>query len=323
MTTRFPAVDSNWDQPSKSFVASLNQTIGNTATNTLQFSYSANKIEITRGGLNVGCTTRSRAALQPILGYSSKQYGNETGHPVFWGGGGYQALWNEAPFLNNQDLFIVKDDYTKVFGKHFVKAGVLASMNKKNEDTIGNGSSQHSRFWGADRHRGWGTDDRQRPGRFPAAGHAVGLLRALGRPLGAAALERPGDVRGGFVAGRTAVTLDYGVRYSLFYNPYAADDKITSFVPALFNPALGNDPCNGLLQPARNELVPGRRRARRHGRAEPLADGPGLDNFAPRARHRLGRARQRQDGAARRDRPVLPARAAHPGARASPTTRRS
>ena len=26
----FPAVDSNWDQPSKSFVASLNQTIGNT-----------------------------------------------------------------------------------------------------------------------------------------------------------------------------------------------------------------------------------------------------------------------------------------------------
>ena len=46
----FPAVDSNWDQPSKSFVVSLNQTLGNTATNTLQFSYSANKIEITRGG---------------------------------------------------------------------------------------------------------------------------------------------------------------------------------------------------------------------------------------------------------------------------------
>ena len=47
---QFPSVDSNWDQPSKSFVVSLNQTLGNTATNTLQFSYSANKIEITRGG---------------------------------------------------------------------------------------------------------------------------------------------------------------------------------------------------------------------------------------------------------------------------------
>ena len=42
----FPAVDSNWDQPSKSFVTNLTQTIGNTATNTLQFSYVANKIEI-------------------------------------------------------------------------------------------------------------------------------------------------------------------------------------------------------------------------------------------------------------------------------------
>jgi hypothetical protein len=31
----FPAVDSNWDQPSRSFAASLNQTLGTTATNTL------------------------------------------------------------------------------------------------------------------------------------------------------------------------------------------------------------------------------------------------------------------------------------------------
>ena len=44
-------------------------------------------------------------------------------------------------------------------------------------------------------------------------------------------------------------TFDYGVRYSLLYNPYTTDDKITSFVPSLFNPALGNDPCNGLMQP--------------------------------------------------------------------------
>jgi carboxypeptidase family protein len=33
----FPQVDSNWDQPSNSFVTSLSQTIGTSATNTLQF----------------------------------------------------------------------------------------------------------------------------------------------------------------------------------------------------------------------------------------------------------------------------------------------
>ena len=30
---------------------------------------------------------------------------------------------------------------------------------------------------------------------------------------------------------------------------YTVDNKITSFVPSLFNPALGADPCNGVLQP--------------------------------------------------------------------------
>src|SRR5262245_14534320 len=45
----FPAVDSNWDQPGESFVASLSQTIGEHATNNLQFSLSGNNITITRG----------------------------------------------------------------------------------------------------------------------------------------------------------------------------------------------------------------------------------------------------------------------------------
>ena len=48
------------------------------------------------------------------------------------------------------------------------------------------------------------------------------------------------------------MTLDYGARYSLLFNYYANDDKQTSFVPSLFNPALGTDPCNGLL------IVPGK-----------------------------------------------------------------
>src|SRR5919198_2552308 len=84
----FPAVDSNWNQPSRSFVASLNQTLGTNATNTLQFSYSANKIEITRGGTDPGLDDQILSALPPIFPVSSKQYGDQTSHPVFWGGQG-------------------------------------------------------------------------------------------------------------------------------------------------------------------------------------------------------------------------------------------
>ena len=244
----FPAVDSNWDQPSRSFVASLNQTLGNSATNTLQFSYSANKIDITRGG-DLALSNEITSRLVPILGYNNKEYGADTGHPVFWGGAGYAALWNEAPFLNNQDLYVIKDDYTKVFGKHFIKAGVLGSFNKKNEDTIGNGSSEHSNFWGAGGLPGWGSTTGNVLADFLLRDMTWGFSEfSAGRNVP----QRWRDVEmyaaDSWQLSRR-VTLDYGVRYSIFYNSYTADDKNASFVPSLFNASLGADACNGLLIP--------------------------------------------------------------------------
>ena len=245
----FPSVDSNWDQPSQSFVASFNSTLGSSATNSLQFSYAANKIIIDRGGLNPDLNAEILSKFPTVFPLSEKQYGAETGHPVFWGASGYAALWNEAPFRNNQDLFIIKDDYTKVFGKHFFKAGVLASANKKNEDTNGNGSSMNSQFWGAAGVNGWGD----------ATGNVLAdfLLKDMTWGFSEPTVSRSAPQRWRDFEAYAAdswqlvprVTLDYGVRYSLFNNPYTTDDKITSFVPSLFDPALGNASCNGLIEP--------------------------------------------------------------------------
>jgi hypothetical protein len=279
---KFPSVDSNWDQPSKSFVASLSQTLGNTATNTLQFSYSANKIEITPGGTDPSVNQAVTSRLLPIFPYSTKQYGDLTSHPVFWGGAGYEALWNEAPFLNNQDLFVIKDDYTRVFGKHFLKAGVLVSANKKNEDTDGNGSDMHSRFWGSAGLNGWGSNTGNILADFLLKDMTWGFSEAS---TSRSAPQRWRDTEM-YVADSwqvtRRVTFDYGVRYSLLFNPYTTDDKITSFVPSLFNPALGADSCNGLIQ------VPGSNFCQSAG-AEGGSDGPNrslmdqdYNNIAPR-----------------------------------------
>ena len=73
----FPAVDSNWDQPSQSFVASLNQTLGTSANNSLQFSYSSNKIEITRGGLNAALNDEILNRDQPDLRLRSETVRHE------------------------------------------------------------------------------------------------------------------------------------------------------------------------------------------------------------------------------------------------------
>ena len=279
----FPSVDSNWDQPSQSFVTALTQTIGNSATNTLQFSYSANKIEVTRGGLNADLNGEVNNLIQPLFGYNNKQYGEDVAHPVFWGNSGYPALWNEAPFNNDQDLFIVKDDYTRVFGKHFMKSGVLVSWNKKNEDTIGNGSDQNSRFWGATGLPAWGnTGTSNFLADFLLKDMTWGFSEAS---AGRSAPQRWNDME--LYAADSwqlskRLTFDYGLRYSLFFNPYLHDDQVTNFVPELFNPALGDDACNGVLQPPGSNIC-------QDAGALGGADGPNrslmdqdYNNFAPR-----------------------------------------
>jgi hypothetical protein len=246
----FPAVDSNWDQPGKSFVASLNTTLGSKAVNTLQFSYSGNKITVTRGGTQPELNSEINSLIPTIFPSSSHEYAGQEGHPVFWGGGGYDALWNEAPFHNNQDLFVFKDDYSLVFGKHLLKAGALFSTNKKNEDVGGFGSFENSAFWGG-------------AGLVGTDGVTTGNVLAdfllkdmtLGFTETSAQRQVPQRWRDleAYVSDSwkptSRLTVDYGLRYSVFYNPYAADNKIMSFDPAAFSAALGDDPCNGLLQP--------------------------------------------------------------------------
>jgi len=245
----FPAVDSNWDQPGRSFVAQLNQSVGEHAVNTLQFSYSANKITVTRGGTTPDLNDTINNAIPTVFPNAAREYGADRGHPVFWGGQAYsQALWNEAPFHNNQDLFILKDDYSSVFGNHVVKAGGLASFNKKNEDVGGYGSYENSEFWGSTGLNNTGVTTGNIMADFLLKDMTFGFdENSAQRQVPQRWRDTEFYVSDSWKAS-PHVTIDFGVRYSFFLNPYAADDRIMSFDPAAFNAALGSDPCNGLLQ---------------------------------------------------------------------------
>ena len=165
----FPAVDSTWNQPSHSIVAQLNQTLGNSAVNTLQYSDSGNEIEISRGGTNPGLNNEINGNIPSI--FDDKTGGGDRSHPVFWGGAGYDALWNIAPWSNEQDLKVLKDDYQQVFGDHWFKAGVLYSDNIKRENIGGASAFESPQFWGA------AGLNRQRAGRLSAGRHDLRLQR--------------------------------------------------------------------------------------------------------------------------------------------------
>ena len=266
----FPVVSSNWNQPGKSLVAQLTQNIGTRGVNSLTFSYSANTIEVTRGGDNPELIEQINAALPTFYASDLKQQGG-TAQPLFWGAGGYGSLWNQAPWLNNQDLFILKDDYSAVFGKHFLKIGVLGSYNKKNEEPAN--TSEESVVFGGP------------AGFLGAGGFTTGLQTGnaladlLLRNMVYGTSERQSNesvkVRWKDIEGYVSdsfrvgprVTLDLGVRLSHLTMPYMADDRYGSFDAASINPALGSSPCNGVL------YVPGKNPCQALGLAGG-ADGP-------------------------------------------------
>jgi hypothetical protein len=136
---RYPSVDPNWTQPGYQATVKLTKLLGSTAVNDFQLSYAANRITVTAGGTNPGLVPAINASYQTYFPTSDKFLGTQVGYPVFWGGlgdgnvGTSDNLWNMGPWHNNEELYILKDDFSKVHGSHTFKVGFLASNNRKNE----------------------------------------------------------------------------------------------------------------------------------------------------------------------------------------------
>jgi hypothetical protein len=253
----YPSVESNWIQPGYQATVKLTKLLGSSAVNDFQISYAANRITVTVGGTNPGLVGQINDAQQPFFPYSEKFLGKNMGYPVFWGGIGNGTssndLWTQGPWHNNEELYILKDDFSKVSGAHTFKVGFLASNNKKNE-LVNCSSCEAPQYWGAQTN---GTGN----GTFNVLWNQVlwGWAELQTNPF---TLTRWHDYE--FYFGdtwklRRNLTLEYGARWSFLRNPFAAKDQIASFQPNLYDPALGGDACNGML------VVPGTDFCQQHG----------------------------------------------------------
>jgi hypothetical protein len=231
--TGFPTISSDWSQPSYSFAVKLATTVTSTAVNDFQFS---------RAGNNILVSTNSNG--QPLNQEIASRFPtvfpkpDGVGLPTFWGAGGYPALWHQAPWANEEDLFIWKDDFSKVAGSHELKFGGLVSHNIKNEQAVG--ANEFAQFCG--------TDTR--------TGNALADLLVRDLPLGCYT-ERNSL---GFAAGRwhdfevygndswkftSRLTFNLGLRWSRYSPAYSDDDRISNWVPELYN---GVNPLSGLVR---------------------------------------------------------------------------
>ena len=241
----FPVVDSNWEQHSRMQVAKLTKAFGSSAVNNFQFSWSANRIQITSGGTHPELIPEINAAIPTFFPLADKQGGVLHPHMLFVGGQGYSGLVHIAPWNNRQDMYVWKDDFSKVAGKHTWKVGILYSRNAKDELTL----PLHSEF---------GTTF----GAVFGTGNAIADFLWKGSKFLYIEEQREVQTRMRwrdyeFYAGDTwkvsrTLTVDYGMRWSFLRWPFDAQDTFASFNPTKFDPALGNAACNGLEFPSDN-----------------------------------------------------------------------
>ncbi|HEX5706798.1 MAG TPA: carboxypeptidase regulatory-like domain-containing protein [Pyrinomonadaceae bacterium] len=222
--TPFPTLSSDWEQPSRSFAVKLTNTLSSTAVNEFQFSRAGNDIFVTT---NPGSTALNESIAAAFPTVFSRVAG--TGLPtVGWGAGGYPTLWHQAPWENHQDLFIWKDDFSKVFGDHSTKFGVLFSHNIKDEQPNG----------------GSGLYTIQSDG--SRTGNAIAELLLRDLPI----LQYTEFERQDMVFGRwhdfelyandtwkvrPNLTLTLGLRYSYFPPAFADDDRLTNWIPERYD----------------------------------------------------------------------------------------
>jgi hypothetical protein len=230
----FPTLSSDWDQPSHSFAVRLATTLSSTAVNEFQFSRAGNNIIITTNQAGQALNDEIASKFPTVF---PKAPG--VGLPTFWGANGYPALWHQAPWQNHEDLFIWKDDFSKVMGSHDLKFGALASHNIKNELSQGaNGIAQFC-------------------GNATKTGNAIAELLFKDLPLGCyTEIDHDENVLGRWhdfeMYGNDTyklsprVTLTMGMRWSRYSPAYSDNDRISNYIPRLYN---NTDPLSGLVKP--------------------------------------------------------------------------
>jgi hypothetical protein len=222
--TPFPTLSSDWEQPSRSFAVKLTNTLSSTMVNEFQFSRAGNDIFVTTNPAGEALNQQIAAAFPTVF---PRVEG--TGFPtVGWGDGGYGNLWHQAPWSNHQDLFIWKDDLSKVFGSHTTKFGVLVSHNIKNEQPNGGSGLYTIQSIGA------------------RTGNPLAELLLRGLPLVEyTEFERQDTTLGRWRdfefygtdtwKMRPNLTFTFGVRYSLYPPAFADDNRITNWIPERFD----------------------------------------------------------------------------------------
>ncbi|HEX5875834.1 MAG TPA: carboxypeptidase regulatory-like domain-containing protein [Pyrinomonadaceae bacterium] len=226
----YPTIASDWSQPSHSFAVKLTNTLSSKAVNEFQFSIAGNDIIITTSPESMALEQEIASAIPTVFPQAEGDIGGSI-PSLFWGAGGYANIWHQAPWANREDLYIWKDDFSLVAGNHDLKFGALYSHNFKDEPGVGaGGGNQQATIQGCGEQ----------------TGHCIADLLLRDTVLLNYTEIATTEIAEGrwrdfeFYANDTwkvhpRVTLTMGLRYSVFPPAWEKDNRISNFIPSLYN----------------------------------------------------------------------------------------
>ena len=234
----YPTLSSDWNQPSHSFAVKLSNTLTSKAVNEFQFSIAGNDIIVTTNPETKALQDEIASKFPTVFPHDNTIGG--TSPSLFWGAGGYANIWHQAPWQNREDLYIWKDDFSLVHGAHDLKFGGLFSTNFKDEPSVGAGG---------------GNQQLTIQGCGLQTGNCIADLLLKDTVLVNYAEIANTEIGNGrwhdyeFYGNDTwklhpRVTLTLGLRYSVFPPAWAADNRISNFLPQFYN---GTDFNTGLI----------------------------------------------------------------------------
>jgi hypothetical protein len=235
----YPTITSDWSQPSHSFAVKLTNTLSSNAVNEFQFSIAGNDIIITTSPETQALEDEIAAAIPTVFPKADGDVGGAI-PSLFWGVDGYANIWHQAPWTNREDLYIWKDDFSLIKGNHDLKFGALFSHNFKDEPGVGGGG---------------GNQQASIQGCGLQTGSCIGDLLLRDTVLVNYTEIATTEIAEGrwrdfeFYVNDTykihpRVTLTMGLRYSVFTPAWEKDNRISNFIPSLYN---GTDFNTGLV----------------------------------------------------------------------------
>ncbi|HKE60718.1 MAG TPA: carboxypeptidase regulatory-like domain-containing protein [Pyrinomonadaceae bacterium] len=233
----FPTLSDDWSQPSNSLAVKLTNTIGTTAVNDFQFSRAGNDIFISTAGQSTGLVADINSKFPTVFPHSDNV------PALMWGPGGWDNIWHQAPWQNHEDLFIWKDDFSKVIGNHDLRFGGLFSHNIKNEQAGGAAGGNTPAFI-------TGCNAKTQNCAADLLDRNLTLTNYVEIDHTAVALGRWRDTE--FYGNdtwkfRKNITLTLGLRYSQFPAAHVDNGQMTNMVPQFYD---GHDFNSALITPA-------------------------------------------------------------------------